>query len=141
MARAAASTTPEFKVPELTIPAFKLPELKLPKVDLEALQGLQTANLAAVHEVQSVVLEAAQAIARIQHGLLEDSVAGFKAVLAGKAPKEPQAILADVKAAAEKAVAAGKQGMDLGVAAQQRVAELVAKRVQANIDELKSLAA
>ena len=62
-------------------------------------------------------------------------------VLAGKAPKEPQAILADVKAAAEKAVAAGKQGMDLGVAAQQRVAGLVAKRVQANIDEFKSLAA
>jgi len=141
MARATTSTTPEFKAPELTTLALKLPELKLPKVDLEALHGLQTANLAAMHEVQSVVLEAAQAIARIQHGLLEESVAGFRAVLAGKAPKEPQAILADVKAAAEKAVAAGKQGMDLGVAAQQRVAELVAKRVQANIDEFKSLAA
>jgi hypothetical protein len=38
-------------------------------------------------------------------------------------------------------VAAGKQGVDLGVAAQQRVAELVAKRVQANIEEFKALAA
>ena len=52
-----------------------------------------------------------------------------------------QAMLADVKSVTEKAVAAGKQGMDLGVAAQQRVAELVAKRVQANIDEFKALAA
>ena len=56
-------------------------------------------------------------------------------------PKQPQALLADVKTAAEKAVAAGKQGMDLGVAAQQRVAELVAKRVRASIDEFKALAA
>jgi hypothetical protein len=88
-----------------------------------------------------VLLEAVQAIGRIQYGLCEEAVAGVKMLLAGKAPKEPQAILADVKAAAEKAVAAGKQGMDLSVAAQRRVAELVARRVQANIDEFKSLAA
>ena len=31
--------------------------------------------------------------------------------------------------------------MDLSVAAQQRVAELVAKRVQASMDEFKALAA
>jgi hypothetical protein len=141
MARATASTTPKTEAPELTAPELKLPELKLPKLDLEALHGLQTANLAAAHEVQSVVLEATQAIARVQHGLIEETVAAFKAALAGKAPTEPQAILADAKAAAEKAVAAGKQGLDLSVAAQRRVAELVAKRVQANIDEFKSLAA
>ena len=124
-----------------TFPEFKAPEFKLPKFDLDAVFALQTANLAAAHEVQSIVLEAVQAIASVQHGWLQESVAGVKAVLSGKEPKQPQAMLADVKAAAEKAVAAGKQGMDLGVAAQQRVAELVAKRVQANIDEFKALAA
>ncbi len=103
--------------------------------------ALQTANLAAAHEVQSIVLEAVQAIAKVQHGWLKETVDGVKAALSSKEPKQPQALLADVKTAAEKAVAAGKQGVDLGVAAQQRVAELVAKRVQANIDEFKALAA
>ena len=125
----------------VTFPEFKAPELKLPKIDLDAVFALQTANLAAAHEVQSIVLEAVQAIVRVQHGWLEDSVAGAKAALSTKEPKQADAILADVKTVAEKAVAAGKQGMDLGVAAQQRVAELVAKRVQANIDEFKALAA
>lgn len=141
MAKAPAPSMPEIEVPEFKVPEVKLPEMKLPKIDVEALFGLQTANLAAAHEVQSVVLEAAQAIARIQFGLFEETMAGAKAALAGKTSKEPQAVLADVKAATEKAVAAGKQGLDLGVAAQKRVAELVASRVQANIDELKSLAA
>ena len=124
-----------------TFPEFKAPEFKLPKFDLDAVFALQTANLAAAHEVQSIVLEAAQAIARVQHGWLKDSVDGVKAALSTKEPKQADAILTDVKAAAEKAVAAGKQGVDLGVAAQQRVAELVAKRVQANIEEFKALAA
>jgi hypothetical protein len=141
MARASTTSTPKIPTPEFKVPEFKFPEAKLPKIDFEALFGLQTANLAAAHEVHSVTLEAVQAIAKIQYGLFEETVAGMKALLAGKSSKEPQAMLADVKAAAEKAVTAGKQGMDLGVAAQQRVAELVAKRVQANIDEFKSLAA
>jgi hypothetical protein len=124
-----------------TLPEFKAPEFKLPKFDVDAVFALQTANLAAAHEVQSIVLEAVQAIAKIHHGWVEESVSGVQALMTGKQAKEPQAMLADVKAVTEKAVAAGKQGMDLGVAAQQRVAELVAKRVQANIDEFKALAA
>lgn len=48
---------------------------------------------------------------------------------------------ADVQAATEKAVAVAKQGVDLGVAAQQRVVELVSQRVKANVDELKTIAA
>ena len=134
---ASVPATPKPKLPEVE-PA---PESKLVKVDIETLHGLQTANLAAAHEIQSVLLEALQAIGRIQYGLYDETVAGVKTLLEGKVAKEPQAFLADVKAAAEKTVAAGKQGMDLGVAAQRRVAELVAKRVQANIDEFKSLAA
>ena len=122
-------------------PEFKAPELKLPKVDVEAVFALQTANLAALHEVQSILVDAVQAIARVQIGWLEDSAAGLKVALSSREPKQPQALVADAKAAAEKAVAVTKQGVDLGVAAQQRVVELVAKRVQANIEELKALAA
>jgi hypothetical protein len=125
----------------VTLPEFKAPEFKLPKFDVDAVFALQTANLAAAHEVQSIVLEAMQAISKIHHGWVQESVTGVQALMTGKQGKEPQAMLADVKSVTEKAVAAGKQGMDLGVAAQQRVAELVAKRVQANIDEFKALAA
>jgi hypothetical protein len=129
-------TFPEFKMPE-----FKMPELHLPKFHLDALFALQNANLAAAHEVQTIVLEAIQGIAKVQHGWIQESVESVKGALSGKEPKEPQALIAGLKTATDKAVAVGKQGMDLSVAAQQRVAELVAKRVQASMDELKAIAA
>lgn len=124
-----------------TFPEFKLPELKLPTIDLEALFGLQKANLAVAQETQSVVLEAAQAILRLQQGYASELVAGFQAVAKTKDAAKPETVLADVKAAAEKAVSVAKQGVDLSVAAQQRVVELVSKRVKANVDELKAVAA
>ena len=64
-----------------------------------------------------------------------------KAVLAAKEPKKAEAVLADVQAAAEKAVSVGKENVDRSLVAQRRVADLVTKRVQANIDEFKALAA
>ena len=74
-----------------TFPEFKAPEFKLPKFDVDALFALQTANLAAAHEVQSIVLEAVQAIAKVQHGWVQENLAGAKAMLSGKEPKQPQA--------------------------------------------------
>ena len=123
------------------LPEFKLPELKLPKVDLDALFGLQKANLAVAQETQSVVLEALQAIVRLQHSYANEVVETLKGAVSAKAPAKPEAVLADVQAATQKAVAVAKQGVDLGVAAQQRVVELVSQRVKANVDELKAIAA
>jgi hypothetical protein len=128
-------------VSESKVTGSKTPEPKFPKIDVEAAFGLQKANLAVLHEVQSVLLDAAQAIVRIQHAWFQDNAASFRPLFDGKAPKQPQAVLADVRDAAQKAVAAGNEGVDLGIAAQQRVVQLVAKRVQANLDELKALAA
>ncbi|MGD9508742.1 MAG: phasin family protein [Geminicoccaceae bacterium] len=124
-----------------TFPEFKLPELKLPKIDLDALFSLQKANLAVAQETQSVVLEAVQAIVRLQHGYANEVVETLKGVASAKTPAKPEAVLADVQAATQKAVAVAKQGVDLGVAAQQRVVELVSQRVKANVDELKAIAA
>ncbi|MFL5333819.1 MAG: hypothetical protein ACJ8H8_11710 [Geminicoccaceae bacterium] len=50
-------------------------------------------------------------------------------------------MIADFQAATHKAVTIAKQGVDLGIAAQQRVAELVSQRVKASVDELKAIAA
>ena len=123
------------------LPEFKLPELKLPKIDLDALFGLQKANLAVLQETQSILLEATQAIARLQKGYVEEVVETLKANVSTKTPAKPDAVLADVQAATQKAVAVAKQGVDLGVAAQQRVVQLVSQRVKANVDELKAIAA
>lgn len=125
----------------VAFPEFKAPEFKLPKFDLDAFGALQTANLAVLHEVQSILLEAGHAVAKVQHGWFDETVATFQSLATAKQAKTPEALMADLKAVSEKAMAAGKQGVELGVAAQQRVAELLTKRFQANIDEFKALAA
>jgi hypothetical protein len=127
---------PEFKTPE-----FKLPELKLPKIDIDALFALQKANLAAAHEAQVILVDAVQAIAKVQQSYVEDVLATVEAALKAKEPKKSETVLADAQAVAEKTLAVTKEGVELGVAAQRRVADLVAKRVQANIEEFKALAA
>ena len=121
--------------------AFQLPEPKLPKLDLDALLAAQRANLAAVQEAQSVLVDAAQAIAKAQHGYLEASVAAARAALSRKQPAKPEAVLAEVKAAAERTTATAQQVVDLAAAAQRRVVELAAQRTRANADEFKALAA
>jgi hypothetical protein len=126
---------------QVSFPAFQLPELKLPKIDLDAVFALQRANLAVLHEVQSVLVETAQAIVKAQAGYAAEVTAQAKAVLAAKEPKKAEAVLADVQAAAEKAVTVGKENVDRSLVAQRRVVDLVTKRVQANIDEFKALAA
>ena len=133
--------TPKLSEPTLNLVPGKLPELKFPKFDLDALFSVQKANLAAAHEVQTVLAEAAQAVARVQYGYVEQTVADVKATLGTKQLPKPDAVLADVKAAAERALAVAKEVADLTVGAQTRVAELVSERTQAAVTELKVLTA
>ena len=132
---------PKLSEPTLNLVPGKLPELKFPKFDLDALFSVQKANLAAANEVQTVLVEAAQAVARVQYGYVEQTVADVKAALGTKQLPKPDAVLADVKAAAEKALAVVKEVADLTVGAQKRVAELVSERTQAAVTELKALTA
>jgi hypothetical protein len=144
MAKAAVvePESPKPSKPKLHLVPAKFPELNLPKFDLDALVSVQTANLAAAHQVQSVFLEAAQAVARAQYGYVEQAVAHVKAAALGtKELAKPEAVQAEAKAAAEKAIAVGKEVVDLTVAAQKRVAELVTQRVQASVTELQALTA
>ena len=131
-----AKTAVEFETPKLNL----VPE-KFPKFDLDALFSVQKANLAAANEVQTVLVEATQAVARVQHGYVEQAVADVKAALGTKQLPKPDAALADLKAAAEKAFAVAKEVVDLTVGAQKRVAELVSERTQAAVTELKALTA
>ena len=133
--------TPKLSEPTLNLVPGKLPELTLPKFDLDALFSVQKANLAAANEVQTVLVEAAQAVARVQYGYVEQAVANVKATFGTKQLPKPDAVLADAKAAAEKAIAVAKEVVDLTVSAQKRVAELVSERTQAAVTELKALTA
>ena len=119
---------------------FKLPELKLPKFDLDALFAVQKANLATTHEAQTVLVEAFQAITKVQQGRVEQAVADARAVLESRKLTDPQAVLAEVKAAVEKNVAVTKEVAELTVAAQRRVVELFTQRAQASVEELKAAA-
>ncbi len=124
-----------------SVATFPTPGFKLPRFDLDALFATRTANLAAVQEVQNVLAGAAQAIAKVQYGYVEQAVAEAKTAFASKELPKPEAGLANVKAATEKSVAAAKEVVDLAVSAQKRVYELVTQRTQAIVAELKSVAA
>lgn len=124
-----------------TAPSFKLPEPKLPKIDLETLFAVQNANLDTAQKAQGVLLDAFQAIVKTQHGYARELAADAEALLKAKTPAKPETLLAQAKAASEKAVAVTKQNVELGLAAQRQVAELVAKRAQANLESVKALAA
>jgi hypothetical protein len=141
-----AKTAVELDAPKLSEPTLnlmpgKLPELKLPKFDLDALFSVQSANLAAANQAQIILVEAVQAVARVQHGYVEQAVADVKAALATKQLPKPEAVMADIKTAAEKAITVAKEVVDLTVGAQKRVAELVTQRVQASVTDLKALTA
>jgi hypothetical protein len=116
---------------------FKLPELKLPKFDLAALFAAQKANLAAVQEAQSVLLSAAEAVAKAQYGYIEQSVAKAKEAFAAKELPKAETL----KAAGEQAVAVAKEVVDLTVTAQKRVFEVLTQRTQASVEEFKAVAA
>jgi hypothetical protein len=124
-----------------TVVTFPIPEFKLPKFDLDALFATQNANLATVHQAQNVLVEAAQVIAKVQYGYVEQAVAEAKAALATKELPKPETVLANAKAGVEKTVAVAKEVVDLAVAAQQRAYKVLTQRGQASVEELKAVAA
>jgi hypothetical protein len=126
---------------KVAAPASTRPEPKLPGHDLEAVLGLHKANLAAAHEAQAVLLDAAQAIAKLQAGHAQALITRARDGLASRAPRQPEAVLGEVKAAAETTFATARQSLDLGVAAQRRVAELATARARANLERLTTRAA
>ena len=119
---------------------LKVPELKLPKIDVDAVLDLQKGNLAAMQESQRVVLDAAQAMLRLSHGYAQELASSLKAMARTDEPAKPETILVDVQAATQKAVSVAKQGVELGVAAQRRVVELVGQRVTAGVELTASAA-
>ena len=128
-------------MPKPAAPALNLPAFKLPRLDLDVLFALHRANLAAAQEAQAVLLDAAQAAAKLQTGYAEELLDAARGAWASAERRQPEAVLAEVKAAAEKAAIVVRQSVGLGVAAQRRLAELTTARASANLEGLKTFAA
>jgi hypothetical protein len=120
-----------------TFPAFNVPGF-----NVEALVALQKANIETLVQVQSLVSEAAQAAWQLHLKRVDawkaQAEAAFKSF---DVAKKPEAYAKDAQAAVESAIADARSVVEQGVKTQQDVAKLVADRVVANINELKTLAA
>jgi hypothetical protein len=112
-----------------------------PTFDVNAFAGLQKANIETLLRAQRIVSETAQAVAKLQADWLNEVAQQVRAYAGVRAAKKPEAMLADGRAAAERAFAVARQGFDLGVRAQSEVVDLLTKRAVANLDEVKSFAA
>ncbi len=114
-----------------------------PKFDMESLLAMQKANMDTIVQAQTVVLNAVQAAAKMQYGLVNEYVEQVQAMLNGRydADKKPEAYFADAKAVADRVVSVAQCQMDLGMKAQAEAVDLIAKRAQQNVDELQKLAA
>ena len=120
--------------------AYKIDAFQAPKfVNVEALQAMQKANLDTLVRAQQVFADAARAISKLQVAWLNEAGGAFK----GYVPTGVRGPAAgDVFAKAQAgAVETGKAQVEIGLKAQQEVADLVAARVQKNFEESKSLAA
>jgi hypothetical protein len=121
-------------MPKIATPAY-------PVFDINAFAALQKANIETLLQAQRIVSETAQAVAQLQADWLKEVAQQVQAYVGAGAAKKPEAILADGRAAAERAFAVARQGFDLGVRAQSEVVDLFTKRAVANIGEVKSFAA
>jgi hypothetical protein len=113
----------------------------LPKFDLDGIVAMHKANIETFVAAQKVLSDAAQAIAQLQYGLVEETFKNAQAFLRFDAKAKPEAVIADLKAQADRIVAVAKEEFDLGVKANNEVAQMITKRVAANIDGLKGMAA
>jgi hypothetical protein len=114
---------------------------QFPKFDVGTLVNMHKANVDTLVQAQKVWADTAQAIAKLQYGLFEDGMKNAQTFFKFDGKAKPDAVFTDVKAVAEKAMAVAKEEFDLGVKAQNEVAQLLVQRVAANIDELKGFAA
>lgn len=117
------------------------PKFEMPRFDLGQMLALQKSNLDTLVEAQKIMSDAAQGIARLQAGYVNEMMNQFQASFDQKAPREPEAYLAKAQAYAEKAVAVAREQFSLGSKAQSEVIGLFTKRAVGNLDQAKKTAA
>ena len=116
------------------------PKFNFPKFDVDGLMAMQKANVETVMQAQRVLTDAAQAMFRLQAGWMGETARQVQAMTKLDVAKAPDAVVAETRAAADRAFAVARQQLDVGTRAQGKAADLVAKRVAANVDQVKARA-
>ena len=114
---------------------------ELPRFDLDAVVAMQRANLHTFVQAQKILTDAAQGIAKAQAGYVNEIVAQMQGAMARKDAKRSDAYLAEMRAAAERAVTVATEQFGLGTKAQSEVVDLLTKRAVANFEHVKTMAA
>lgn len=128
--------------PKFDMPKFDMPKFDMPKFNVDAVVAMHKANVDTMLEAHGIWMQTAEAIAKLQYGWVEETFKQGETMLKGDvSKKKPEEFMADAKAAADKAMAVAKEQADLGMKAQAQVADLVTKRVNANLEDVKTLAA
>ena len=121
-------------------PAF--PKFEFPKYDDTAAKALFKDNVEVAVKAQRMVLDAFEALVKRQFDLTREVIETSQAAVVNfDVNKKPEVYVEEVKAAAERAQVIVKEEIDTSVKVQQDVANLVAKQVTANVDEMKKFAA
>ena len=125
-----------------TAPKFEMPKFDMPKFNFDAFVAMHKANVDTMMEAQNIWMQTAEAVAKLQYGWVEETYKQGEAMLKGDVTRrKPEEYIADAKAAADKVMAVAREQADLGMKAQKQVADLVTKRVNANLEDAKALAA
>lgn len=109
--------------------------------NMDGLVAMQKANVATAMQAQRVLTDAAQAMFRLQADWISEASRQVQAMTKYDVTKGPDAVLADTRAATERAFAVGREQLDVGMRAQGEAVDLVAKRAAANVDQAKARAA
>lgn len=125
-----------------TAPKFEMPKFDMPKFNFDAFVAMHKANVDTMMEAQNIWMQTAEAMAKLQYGWVEETYKQGEAMMKGDVTRrKPEEYIADAKAAADKVMAVAREQADLGMKAQKQVADLVTKRVNANLEDAKALAA
>jgi hypothetical protein len=114
----------------------------LPTFNLDAFIALQKANVETLVQVQKILTDAAVAAWQAQVKRLD----AWQTQLEGAfktfdLSKKPEAYAKEAQSAVESAMAEAKVAVEDGVKVQREVAQILADRAVANLNELKALAA
>ncbi|MGF1476887.1 MAG: phasin family protein [Geminicoccaceae bacterium] len=135
---ATAKTT--VKTPEF--PKFEMPKFDFSKFDSESVMAMHKANVATLVDAHKILVDATEALMRTHMDYVRENLAKMQDYSADfTTQRKPDEYAAEAKAAAERAMQVVQAEVDLGMKAQNDVAELVGKRFAANVEEVKKLAA
>jgi hypothetical protein len=112
-----------------------------PKFDVDALMAIQKANYETFAQVQKIVTDAVesawQAHLKRVDGWKSQAQTAYKSF---DPTKKPEAYVKDAQIAVETAIAEAKDTVENTVKTQREVAQVLADRMVANFNQLKSLA-